>query len=414
MPIIEKVSARKIIDSRGKDTIEVLIQTEEFTTSACAPSGASVGKFEVQAFPDGGVERSIQLIKNELSAKIEGKDVEDQAEIDESIWSLDGTENLSKIGGNAAIATSIAVAKAASKSRNVMLCQYLGENLKLPFPLSNIIGGGVHTKGDSIDFQEFLVLPLGAKTFEEAARTNVMVHRAAAEVIMETHPNYVLGRNDEGAWAAPLTISEALETLTKAIEKVEAETGVSARIGIDAAASELWDSKKQQYVYRKENRRLTPEQQLEYILELIQNYEIALFEDPFQEEDFTYFAKLTANVKDRCVITGDDLIVTNKNRLRTAIENSSVTGAIIKPNQVGTLTDTRSTVELTHESNITPIASHRSGETTDPALAHIAVGLNCPIIKIGIMGGERMAKINELIRIEDALKISMSKPPIQD
>ncbi len=412
MALIEKISARKILDSRGKYTIEVVVQNKDFKTVACAPSGASVGKFEAQAFPEGGVERSIKIVQNELSPKIKGMDAEDQIEIDRVIWDFDGTKNLSNIGGNAAIATSTAVAKFASKSRNLMLCQYLGANLRLPFPLSNIIGGGVHTKGDSIDFQEFLVLPLGAKTFEEAARTNVMVHRTVAEIIMKTRSSYVLGRNDEGAWAAPLTINEALETLTKAIEKVEEETGVSAKIGIDAAASELWDGRKKQYVYRKEDRRLSPEQQLEYLLELVQNYDIAFFKDPFQEEDFDYFAKLVANTKKRCIITGDDLIVTNKNRLKTAIEKKAVKGTIIKPNQVGTLTDTKSTVELGHESKIIPAASHRSGETADPALAHIAVGFNCPIIKIGIMGGERIAKINELSRIEDSLKIPMSKPPI--
>lgn len=412
VPIIEKISARKILDSRGKYTIEVAIHSKGLQAVACAPSGASVGKFEVQAFPEGGVDSSIQIIQNELLSRIKGMSTENQKEIDETIWKLDGTKNLSKIGGNAAIATSIAVSKAESKSKGLMLCQYLGGNLKLPLPLSNVIGGGVHTKGDSLDFQEFLVLPLGAKTFEEAAKTNVMVHRTVAEIIMKNHPNYVLGRNDEGAWAAPLTINEALETLTKAVEKVENETGIKSKIGIDAAASELWDSKKEEYVYRKEDKRLTPEKQLEYILDIIQNYEIVLFEDPFQEEDFESFAKLTANTKSKCIVVGDDLIVTNKNRLQTAIEKNSITGSIIKPNQVGTLTDTRSTVELCHKNNIAPIASHRSGETADPALAHIAIGLNCPIIKIGIMGGERIAKINELIRIEDILKLPVAKPPI--
>lgn len=412
MPTIENVSACKILDSRGKYTIEVVIHSKNVKATACAPSGASVGKFEAQAFPEGGVDSSIQLIQNEVSSKIKGTNTENQTEIDEIIWKFDGTKNLSKIGGNAAIATSTAVAKAESKSKNLMLCQYLGNNLRLPFPLSNVIGGGVHTKGDSIEFQEFLVLPLGAKTFAEAAETNVMVHRKVAEIIMKKHPNYVLGRNDEGAWASPLTIKEALETLTKAVEKVEEEKGIRAKIGIDAAASELWDAKKEEYVYRKENKRLTPERQLEYIIELINNYEIAFFEDPFQEEDFESFAKLTASIKNRCIITGDDLIVTHKKRLQTAIEKNAITGSIIKPNQVGTLTDTKSTVDLCHKSKMVPVASHRSGETTDPALAHIAVGLNCPIIKIGIMGGERMAKINELIRIEDALRIPMAKPPI--
>lgn len=357
------------------------------------------------------MERSIQIIHSELLPKIKGMIVEEQKEIDRTIWIIDGTKNLSRIGGNAAIAISIAAAKTASKSKNLMLCQYLGNKLRLPFPMSNIIGGGVHTKGDSIDFQEFLILPLGAKTFEEAARTNLAIHQVTGELILKAYSKYVLGRNDEGAWAAPLTIKEALEILTKAIEKVEDDTGVKAKIGIDAAASGLWDPNKRQYIYKKEKKRLNSEQHLEYLLDLLSNYEIAYLEDPFQEEDFEYFAKLKASIKN-IMIVGDDLIVTNKKRLETAIEKNAITAAIIKPNQVGTLTDTISTVDLCHKSKIIPIASHRSGETTDPVLSQIAVGLDCPIIKIGIMGGERMAKINELLRIENSLKIPLSKPPI--
>ncbi|MEM1657553.1 MAG: enolase C-terminal domain-like protein [Candidatus Jordarchaeales archaeon] len=411
MSKIERIEARKIFDSRGNPTIEVTVYAGGVMASACAPSGASVGKFEAQAFPKGGVEQSIKVIK-ELSDVLRGMSVDDQASIDMTIRKFDGTENFSRLGGNAAIALSIAVAKAASIVRGVPLCKYLNNELEAPFPLSNIIGGGVHTKGDSIDFQEFLVLPVGAKSFREAASVNVMVHREVARILTERYPKYVFGRNDEGAWAAPLTIREAIEVLFSATCKVESETNVKVRMGIDAAASELWDEKKKSYIYRKEGFEKKREEQIEYISSLIEEYDIAYFEDPFNEEDFEAFASLKSSLKKKCIITGDDLTVTNRKRIELAIERRAINGVIIKPNQIGTLTETRKAVEVALSKNVVPVASHRSGETCDPALAHLALGMKCPVIKIGIMGGERIVKINEIMRVEEELGVKMAKPPI--
>ncbi len=408
---IRDVKARRIIDSRGNATIEVIVYAGDVAVSACAPSGASVGRHEAQAFPKGGVEESIRMIEA-LSRVLKGMSVEDQESVDKAIREFDGTGNLSRVGGNAAIALSVAVAKAAAAIKGVPLCRCFSDRLEAPFPLSNIIGGGVHTRGDSIDFQEFLVLPVGAKSFGEAAKINVMVHREVSRILTERFPKYVFGRNDEGAWAAPLTIREALEVLSSAVQRVEGEVGVKIRVGVDAAASSIWNEKRNMYVYRKEGFEKTIEQQLEYVSSLIEDYGVAYFEDPFNEEDFDSFAKLKASLGRKCIVTGDDLTVTNRERIRKAVEKDAINGVIIKPNQIGTLTDTKMAVELASSRKIVPIASHRSGETCDPALAHIAVGMRCPIIKIGIMGGERMAKINEIIRIEEELRIRMANPPI--
>jgi len=408
---IKDVKARRILDSRGSPTIEVTVYAGDIAANACAPSGASVGRHEVQAFPKGGVDESIKMIEL-LSRVLRGMNVDDQVSVDKAIREFDGTDNLSRIGGNAAIALSIAVAKAAAAIKGVPLCSYLSDQLEAPFPLSNIIGGGVHTKGESIDFQEFLVLPVGARSFSEAARINVMVHREVSRILAERLPRYVFGRNDEGAWAAPLTIRDALEVLSSAVQKVESELGVKVRLGVDAAASSIWNEERGRYVYRKEGVERTSEQQLKYVLSLIEEYDVAYFEDPFNEDDFDSFACLRASLGKKCMITGDDLTVTNKERIGKAVEKNAINGVIIKPNQIGTLTDTKMAVELASLRKIVPIASHRSGETCDPALAHIAIGMRCPIIKIGIMGGERMAKINEIMNVEEKLKIKMANPPI--
>jgi enolase len=408
---ITGLSASVIFDSKARPTIRVDLESGNIKTFASAPSGTSVGKFEAQAFPKEGVEIAVALVNGEIRKKLAGLEVGDLGDLDHQIRAIDGTSNFTRIGGNTAIAISIAAAKAYSDTEGKMLCQYLsGDNvMNLPFPLSNIIGGGRHTTGDSIDFQEFLAIPTGAKTFEQAASFNMEIHKEVGRAITEQYPTYVLGRNDEGAWAAPLKIENALMTLTSAIEKVEASTGIKGRIGIDAASSELWDGKK--YNYRKEKRHLSFDDQLVYLKKLAEQYDVMYLEDPFDEEDFDGFAKLNKELGGKRLVVGDDLIVTNPEKLKTAISKNSINGVIIKPNQIGTLTDVRSTVEIARENNIAPVASHRSGETVDSALAHLAVGLSCPIIKIGISGGERLEKINELMRIEKKTKARMAGSP---
>jgi len=251
------------------------------------------------------------------------------------------------------------------------------------------------------------VIPTGAKSFVEAAMFNVQVHKEVGNSIIEKHPGYVLGRNDEGAWAAPLKIDEALTLLSSAIEKVGNATGIEGKIGIDMAASELWNGRR--YEYKKERKLLETGGQLSYIGELSVNHDIIYVEDPFDEEDFDSFAQLNEKLGEKLLVVGDDLVVTNPKRLQIAIDKHSVNGTIVKPNQIGTLTDAKTTVSMASRSKVVPVASHRSGETSDTALAHIAVGLRCPIIKIGISGGERLEKINELIKIERTIRPPMAK-----
>nr|MDO8135312.1 enolase C-terminal domain-like protein [Candidatus Njordarchaeum guaymaensis] len=406
---ITKFSASMILDSKGRPTIRVDLKTDGIETSSCAPSGTSVGKFEAQAFPKEGVEKAVAIANREIGKQLTELEIHGLKEVDDKLRSIDGTSNFSKIGGNTAIAVSTVVAKALANIEGKMLCEYLCENgkMSLPFPLSNVIGGGRHTVGDTLDFQEFLVIPTGAKNFAEAAMFNVQVHKEVGNSIIEKHSGYVLGRNDEGAWAAPLRIDEALTLLSSAIEKVGNTTGIEGKIGIDLAASELWDGRR--YEYKKEKRFLDANEQLSYISKLTEKYDITYLEDPLEEEDFDGFARLNETLGERLLVVGDDLIVTNPKRLQNAIDKQSINGAIIKPNQIGTLTDVRTTVNMAKRSRIVPVASHRSGETSDTALAHIAVGLKCRVIKIGISGGERLEKINELMKIERTIKPPMAK-----
>ncbi|WXG45641.1 MAG: hypothetical protein WED05_02935 [Candidatus Atabeyarchaeum deiterrae] len=406
---ISELSASVIWDSKARPTIRVDLKADGIKTFACAPSGTSVGKFEAQAFPKEGAERAALIVNKEISKQLTAFEITDLAEVDDKLRSIDGTDNFSRIGGNTAIAISTAVAKGLSELEGKMLCEYLSERreMRLPFPLSNIIGGGRHTIGDSLDFQEFLVIPIGAKNLVQAATFNSQVHKEVGNMITEKHPSYVLGRNDEGAWAAPLRISEALTLLASALEKIEKNSGVKGKIGIDVAASEFWDGRR--YKYKKEGQELNIDGQVNYMEKLAEDYPVIYLEDPFEENDFDAFSKLNQEARGKFLVVGDDLIVTNPKRLEAAIIKHSISGAIIKPNQIGTLTDVKTTVEMASKNHIVPVASHRSGETVDTSLAHIAVGLNCSILKIGISGSERLEKLNELMKIERSLRIGMAK-----
>ena len=405
---ITDLRASVIFDSKARPTIRIDLEADAIKVFACAPSGTSVGKFEAQAFPKEGVDSAVKMVNSELRKMILGSVIENVEDLDSRLKTYDGTSNFSRIGGNTAIAVSIAVAKALSQENEQMLCQYLSEDgrLELPFPLSNVIGGGKHTSGDSLDFQEFLVIPTGARTFVQAAKFNMQVHKEVGNLLVEKFPKYVLGRNDEGAWAAPLKIDEALNLLRTAIEKTTDNMNIKGRIGMDIAASELWTENR--YVYRKEKQNRSVAEQISYVQRLAESYDVLYIEDPFQEEDYGAFADLNNSFVTGRLVVGDDLVVTNPERLKTAISRHSINGVIIKPNQVGTLTDVRLTVKIAERKSVIPVASHRSGETTDAALAHIAVGLKCPIMKIGISGGERLEKINELILIEKSAKTPMA------
>lgn len=402
--IIEDVKARKILNSRGETTIEVEVTTTDGFGVASAPSGASKGKAEAVAFPPGGVDEAIKKVEELIAPELIGLNADEQEEIDNLLRELDGTKNFMNIGGNTAYAVSLAVADAAASSYNIPLFQYLGGHLacNLPYPLGNVLGGGKHALGKVPDIQEFLILPVGATSFIAAAEANVKVHRRLRDLLIKVDPYFTGGKGDEGAWAPNISNEKALEVVSKACEDISNEVGFKCKVGLDVASSSLWNPKKQCYVYKNEGVERDAGEQLEYILDLIERYKLIYVEDPFHEEDFENFSELTSKVKG-CLICGDDLFVTNVERLSIGIEKKAGNAIIIKMNQVGTLTDTWNATKLAKESGYVPIISHRSGETPSPHIAHLAVGFGCPIIKTGVIGGERIAKINELMYIEEIL-----------
>ena len=401
---IKKVVARKIFNNRGEETIEVDIRTKSGFGRAAAPAGASKGLAEVAYYPKGGVDAAIKVVKKSIAPKLVGMDANQQEKIDSLLHEIDGTENFRKIGGNTAYALSLSTAQASSDSYGVALYKYLGAQLpyELPFPLGNVLSGGKHARGRAPDIQEFLVLPVHAKSFLEAATSNIEFHRKVGELLRRTRTLFTGGRSDAGAWMADIDSCEALELMAKACEEVSNQLGFQCRIGLDIAASTLWNSEKRKYVYAHDNIKVAPEEQVEFVLELIQKYNLAYVEDPFHENDFENFALLTKQSKG-CLICGDDLFVTNISRLTQGMKKAAANSIIIKPNQIGTLTDARKAAKKANEALYTPVVSHRSGDTIGAEISHLALAFHCPIVKMGVVEGARIAKINELIRIEEDL-----------
>jgi enolase len=396
--------ARKLFNSRGQETIEVDIITTDGFGSAAAPAGASKGKAEVVSYPTGGVDAAIQKLEELVVPELIGMDAEEQNEIDALLHEIDGTDNFSNIGGNTVFAISVANAEAAATSYDLPLFQHLSGYLanELPYPLGNVLGGGKHALGKTTDIQEYLVIPFNASCFAEAAKANIMVHNKIGALLRKADPNFTGGRGDEGAWAPNIKNEEALKIVAKACEAVSAELDIECRPCLDVAASSFWNPKEDVYVYSMEGKKLDTGEQLEFMLHLIEEYNLAYVEDPFDEDDYESFAELTKKV-DNCLICGDDLFVTNREKLANGIEMCAGNSIIIKTNQVGTLTDAWETTRLAKRAGYVPVMSHRSGETNDTHLAHLAVGFSCPVIKTGVLSGERVAKINELIRIEENL-----------
>ena len=410
--VIEDVRLRKIIDSRGNPTVEADILTWNGFGRAAAPSGASTGINEVVSFPEGGVNQVIEEVEDLISSEIIGMEAEDLREIDTVLKEIDGTDNFSTIGGNTAVAVSMATAKAAASSYNLPLYKFLGGIMpvSIPYPLGNMINGGAHAGTNAPDIQEFLVIPVGASSIIEAMETNINVHRRIKEKIQKVDDTFTGGKGDEGGWAPNLTNQQALEIQTSACLEISDETGVEVRPGLDVASSEFWDEKEQKYVYKREGISKTTEEQIDYIAELVDTYKFFYVEDPIQENDFEAFAELTKKSGKDCLICGDDLFVTNPKILAKGIEANAANSLIIKPNQIGTLTDTYNSIQLAKANKYVPVVSHRSGETTDETIAHLAVAFDAPIIKTGAAGGERIAKLNELVRIEEEL----SNPKMAD
>ena len=402
--VIEDVKARKIFNSRGEETIEIDILTVSGFGRASAPAGASRGKAEAVPYPEGGVDQAVRKVEEAIAPELIGMNAEEQETIDLLLKEIDGTEDFRNIGGNTACAVSLAAADAASTSYDMPLFQHLAGYLadKLPHPLGNVLGGGKHAKGKAPDIQEFLVLPVNVNTFLDAAKANVMVHQKVCSFLKKADVFFTGGKGDEGAWAPNLKNEEALGIVAKACKEVSEEFGVDCRVGLDMASSTLWKPEESCYVYAGEGVKRDSGEQLDFVLRLIKEYDLVYVEDPFHEEDFQSFAELTKKAK-KCLICGDDLFVTNRQRLAQGIKAGAGNAIIIKTNQVGTLTDAWKTAEMADRAGYASVMSHRSGESTDAHLAHLAVAFRCPIIKTGVVGGERAAKINELIRIEEML-----------
>lgn len=395
MTTIEVIELRKILDSRGNATVEAEIHTSSGFGRSAAPSGASTGSLEAKVrAPDEAIGNALQ---NLIPALI-GMDAADQEGFDEQLRDIDGTADFSEIGANISVALSLANAKAAASSLGLPLFRYLGGAFakELPLPLGNVIGGGAHAEG-ATEIQEFLVVPGGASDTEEAVFANAAVHRHV-KALLKKH-NKSCGKGDEGAWAPHIDDALAFELIAEATGLVADEMNVEVDMGLDVAASQMWDGSN--YKYRSKVR--STEDQIAYIAELVDKYGLVYVEDPLHEDDFEAFSELNNQIGDRCLVCGDDIFVTQVDRIQQGIEMDAANCVLIKPNQVGTLTDTFEAVRLAHTHGMDTVMSHRSGETTDTTIAHLATAFSCVFLKCGVVGGERIAKLNELIRIEEQL-----------
>ena len=402
MPKITSIEGRIIYNSRGSKTIEVDITSEnKFLGRVCAPSGASVGKYEAVSFPNGKPEESLRIL-NENSQKFIGLESSDLKTVHETLRSIDQSSNYSKIGGALAFAITIASMESASKSSDKPLFQILSSDssFKFPFPLGNILGGGAHAGPGTPDIQEILICAIGAKTIRDAIETNLSVHKELRHILEKEDPNFTNGRGDEGGWAPKLENEKALEVSAKACENLGFTLGKEVALGVDFASSTQWSEEKQKYVYERAGFVNSPEQQIEFAANIIQKYKLIYAEDAVHEEAFDDMAELTAKFPDTLVV-GDDLTVTNKDILTKAINSKSCNAAILKVNQAGSLYDAFEFAKVANQNNIKLITSHRSGESTDSHISHIGLATKSKMLKVGVVGGERVAKLNELIRLSE-------------
>jgi enolase len=395
MTLITEVRLRRLLDSRGNPTVEAEIRTESggFGRGA-APSGASTGEYEAIERP---AEEAIAKAREVAVPRLEGQVYAgDQRGVDGALRGADGTDDFSEIGANSAVAISMAAAKAAADVLGAPLYQHLGGAFRgrdFPTPLGNVIGGGEHA-ADATHIQEFLAAPVGAPSVSDAVFANADVHAEVGEILADR--GIPAGKGDEGAWAPSIDDGEAFEIMDEATSSVADDLGFEIGFGLDVAGAELYEDG----AYRYGNDTRSPDEQIDYIAGLIDEYGLVYVEDPLDEDDYDGFAELTERADDRTLVCGDDLFVTNTERLERGIESGAANSILIKPNQIGTLTDAFDAIELALRNGYDPVVSHRSGETEDTTIAHLAVAVDAPFIKTGTVGGERTAKLNELIRIE--------------
>jgi enolase len=402
MPLITSIIGRILYNSRGSQTIEVdVISDKKHIGRVCAPSGASVGKYEAQSFPQDKPEKSLDILKKNVKRFI-GLDPSNLKIIHETLREIDPTPNYSKVGGSLAFALTIASIESASKSSDVPMFKLLARNstFRFPFPLGNIIGGGAHAGHGTPDIQEILVCATGSKTIRDAIEVNLSVHKEVGKILAKKDPSFTKGRGDEGGWAPKLKNDKALEVAAKACEQLGFTLGKEVSLGVDFASTTQWNEKKKRYVYDRAGFENTPQRQIEFASDIIKKYKLVYAEDAVHEEDFEGMTILTKKFP-RVLITGDDLLVTNTKILKKAIKIRACSGAILKVNQAGSLYDALEFAKEANNNNVKIITSHRSGESTDSHISHIGLATKSKMLKVGILGGERIAKLNELVRLSE-------------
>ena len=402
MPLITKLKGRIVFNSRGNQTVEVDVITDNrHLGRACAPSGASVGKHEAQSFPDNDPNRAIEIFQSNAD-KFIGAEASDPKTVFEIIKSIDATPSYTILGGSIAYAVSIAAVDSASKALDVPLIRVLRKEkpYKNPFPLGNILGGGAHAGPGTPDIQEILVCPLGASDVMQALGMNFKVHAELRRVLERADKSFTYGRGDEGAWAPRTNNEKALELAEQAIKNLGFKIGGDVGLGIDFASSSLWNSDKSCYEYKREESSRRADEQIEYVNSLIQKYDLTYVEDPVHEEDFLGMAEITKKNR-KCLVTGDDMLVTNRKRVMEASKYDACSGAILKVNQAGTLYDALLFAKECDRKGLKLVTSHRSGEAVDSHISHIAIATQSKMLKSGIIGGERVAKLNELVRLAE-------------
>ena len=413
MSVIESVYAREVLDSRGNPTVEVEVALESGAEGrAIVPSGASTGAFEAVELRDGdkgrylgkGTQNAVNNVNTIIAPELEGLDAFDQPGIDGLLLELDGTPNKGKLGANAILGVSMAVARAAANELGLPLFQYIGGvNAKqLPVPMMNILNGGEHAD-NSVDVQEFMILPVGAKSFREGLRMGAEVFHSLKKVLSER--GLACGVGDEGGFAPNLGSNrEALELIVEAIEKAGYKPGDDVRLGLDVAATEMYDKETKLYDLKHEGKKLTAEQMVDLYEEWVNNFPIVTIEDGLDEEDWDGWKVLTDRLGKKVQLVGDDLFVTNTERLERGIEAGVANSILIKVNQIGTITETLDAIEMAKRAGYTAVISHRSGETEDTTIADLAVAVNAGQIKTGAPSRtDRVAKYNQLLRIEETV-----------
>jgi enolase len=421
MSLIANVHARQILDSRGNPTVEVDVITESgFFGRAAVPSGASTGKHEAVELRDGdksvyvgkGVLKAVDNVNNIIADKLKGIPVTEQALIDKLLIEIDGTHNKAVLGANATLAVSMAVARAGAQASNLNLYRYIGgvNAVTLPVPLMNILNGGMHAD-NKIDFQEFMIVPTGASTFSEGLRWGVEIFHQLKTVLKKK--GYSTNVGDEGGFAPDIQSNEeAIETVLQAIEAAGYKTGSQINIAMDAASTEMYNEENNTYTFSKSSGKvISSDEMVAYWTEWVNKYPIISIEDGMAEDDWEGWKKLTESIGDKCQLVGDDLFVTNVVRLQEGIDKGIANSILVKVNQIGTVTETINAVRLAQTNGYTSIMSHRSGETEDTTIADLAVALNCGQIKTGSASRtDRMAKYNQLLRIEEELGVNAVYP----